>query len=199
MKVKNILYITDDYLYLKNKKNKDIIKYKVSKNIIESGKIVNISKFNKLYEKMLSDNHLNNTLFGETIKIIVTPNYKSADITLLKNIFNCFNYRKVIVDYITKNYKLNDNNCYINIISNTIFITMLNEYKKINTITILSSNFKNTLDLCKYIKYIVLDKEIYLLGSGELLTEIFNLFEDTFSNKTFIFSNHDTYILTKFI
>mgnify|MGYP004568447807 FL=1 len=199
MKMKNILYITDDYLYLKNKKNKDIIKYKVSKNIIESGKIVNIIKFNKLYEKMLSDNHLNNTLFGETIKIIVTPNYKSADITLLKNIFNCFNYRKVIVDYITKNYKLNDNNCYINIISNTIFITMLNEYKKINTITILSSNFKNTLDLCKYIKYIVLDKEIYLLGSGELLTEIFNLFEDTFSNKTFIFSNHDTYILTKFI
>lgn len=199
MKMKNILYITDDYLYLKNKKNKDIIKYKVSKNIIESGKIVNIIKFNKLYEKMLSDNHLNNTLFGETIKIIVTPNYKSADITLLKNIFNCFNYRKVIVDYITKNYKLNDNNCYINIISNTIFITMLNEYKKINTITILSSNFKNTLDLCKYIKYIVLDRELYLLGSGELLTEIFNLFEDTFSNKTFIFSNHDTYILTKFI
>ena len=135
MKMKNILYITDDYLYLKNKKNKDIIKYKVSKNIIESGKIVNIIKFNKLYEKMLSDNHLNNTLFGETIKIIVTPNYKSADITLLKNIFNCFNYRKVIVDYITKNYKLNDNNCYINIISNTIFITMLNEYKKINKIT----------------------------------------------------------------
>lgn len=199
MKMKNILYITDDYLYLKNKKNKDIIKYKVSKNIIESGKIVNISKFNKLYEKMLSDNHLNNSLFGETIKIIVTPNYKSADITLLKNIFNCFNYRKVIVDYITKNYKLNDNNCYINIISNTIFITMLNEYKKINTITILSSNFKNTLDLCKYIKYIVLDRELYLLGSGELLTEIFNLFEDTFGNKTFIFSNHDTYILTKFI
>lgn len=199
MKMKNILYITDDYIYLKNKKNKDIIKYKVSKNIIESGKIVNIIKFNKLYEKMLSDNHLNNTLFGETIKIIVTPNYKSADITLLKNIFNCFNYRKVIVDYITKNYKLNDNNCYINIISNTIFITTLNEYKKINTITILSSNFKNTLDLCKYIKYIVLDRELYLLGSGELLTEIFNLFEDTFSNKTFIFSNHDTYILTKFI
>ena len=199
MKMKNILYITDDYIYLKNKKNKDIIKYKVSKNIIESGKIVNIIKFNKLYEKMLSDNHLNNTLFGETIKIIVTPNYKSADITLLKNIFNCFNYRKVIVDYITKNYTLNDNNCYINIISNTIFITMLNEYKKINTITILSSNFKNTLDLCKYIKYIVLDRELYLLGSGELLTEIFNLFEDTFSNKTFIFSNHDTYILTKFI
>ncbi len=199
MKFKNILYLTDDYIYLKNKKQEEIIKFKISKNVISSGKIINVAKFNKLYEKLLADNHLNNSLFGETIKVIVTPNYKSSDILFLKNIFNCFNYRKVIVDYINKCYKLNDSNTYINVLDNTVFITYLNEYKKLNSITVTKDMFKNTFDLLKYIKYVVDNKEIYLLGYGELLEEIFNNFEDIHGNKTYLYSDHETYIIKKFL
>ena len=42
MKYNNILHITDDCLYLKSKKQKDIIKYKLSKNIVYGGRISNI-------------------------------------------------------------------------------------------------------------------------------------------------------------
>ena len=69
MKINNIVYLTDDYVYLKHKKNNNIIKYKLNKNIVEAGKIANQPKFIKSYEQLLNINHLNNSLFGETIKI----------------------------------------------------------------------------------------------------------------------------------
>ena len=50
MKYNNILHITDDCLYLKSKKQKDIIKYKLSKNIVYGGRISNIKKFMKSFE-----------------------------------------------------------------------------------------------------------------------------------------------------
>ena len=47
MKFNNILHITDDYLYFKNKKNKEIIKYKLPDRTIYVGKISNTKKFIK--------------------------------------------------------------------------------------------------------------------------------------------------------
>ena len=87
MKVNNVLYIGDNVLYLKSKKGSNIIKYKVSKGILNNGKIVNYIKFNKMYDKFLNDYKLNNKLLGETIRIIVNSNYSLMDINNLKNIF----------------------------------------------------------------------------------------------------------------
>ena len=84
MKYNNILHITDDCLYLKSKKQKDIIKYKLSKNIVYGGRISNIKKFMKSFEKLLSENHLNNSLFGETIKVVVASNYTPAVLSYLE-------------------------------------------------------------------------------------------------------------------
>lgn len=194
MKYNYVLHITDDYLYLK-KKDK-VIKYKLGKDVIYGGKIANINKFMKSLEKLLSENHLNNSLFGEKIKIIVASNYTPADITFLKNIINCFNYRKISIDKELKYYKLNSTNSYVNVFDNYLNITFLDEYKKVNNIYIETKCFLNNDDLMSYINYILGEKEVYLLGSGNLINEIFSNFENQFNKKTYIFKNFETYIIT---
>ena len=195
MKFNNILHITDDYLYLKAKKHKNIIKQKLALNTVYGGKIYNIKKFMKIFEKLLNENHLNNSLFGETIKIIVSSNYTPADITFLKNIMTCFNYRKIVIEKELNYYKLNDKNTYINIFDNYFNVTFLDEYKKINNIYMETKSFYNNEDILNYINYITKDKEVCLLGSGDLLKEVFANLENKFDKKTYIFSNHETLII----
>ena len=190
MKVNNVLY-------LKSKKDNNIIKYKVSKGILNNGKIVNYIKFNKMYDKFLNDYKLNNKLLGETIRIIVNSNYSLMDINNLKNIFSFFNYRKVIVDLETKYYKLNKDKVYLNIFDNYSTLTYLDEYKKTNNIFITRNMFFTEDDYLKYIKYVVKDKELYLLGEGSLLDVTFKKFENLFNNKTYIFSDADTYLIKR--
>ena len=45
MKVNNILYLNDDMIYLKIRKQNKTIKYKIYKQIIINGKIYRIDKF----------------------------------------------------------------------------------------------------------------------------------------------------------
>ena len=194
-KLNNVLYLTDDYIYLKNKKKDKLIKYKINSGIIEYGKIYNIDKFIKVYEKILKDNNLNNNLLGDTIKIIVSPNYTPADITLLKKLFERFNYRKIVVDNEIKTYKLNNNNCYLNVFDNFMNLSFIDEYKKINSFTIYNNYFLTIDKLLSSIKDRIQNKEIILLGHGEFLQKIFEYFENKYDNKTYIFTNFETYLI----
>ncbi len=194
-KLNNVLYLTDDYIYLKNKKKDKLIKYKINSGIIEYGKIYNIDKFIKVYEKILKDNNLNNNLLGDTIKIIVSPNYTPADITLLKKLFERFNYRKIVVDNEIKTYKLNNNNCYLNVFDNFMNLSFIDEYKKINSFTIYNNYFPTIDKLLSSIKDKIQNKEIILLGHGEFLQKIFEYFENKYDNKTYIFTNFETYLI----
>ena len=119
------------------------------------------------------------------------------DINNLKNIFSFFNYRKVIVDLETKYYKLNKDKVYLNIFDNYSTLTYLDEYKKTNNIFITRNMFFTEDDYLKYIKYVVKDKELYLLGEGSLLDVTFKKFENLFNNKTYIFSDADTYLIKR--
>ncbi len=195
-KVNNIVYLTDETIYLKTK-HKNIIKQNVNKNIIIEGKIANIEKFIKIYENMLTQNNLNNNLFGDTIKIVTRPNYTYADITLLKSIFEKFNYRKIMFENEIKFYKLGNNNAYLNIFDSYIILTYIDEYKKNNSIVIPANFFENIKDLLQYIKNKVKNKEIFIIGKGELMKEIFSLFENIFENKTYIYANNETYLIEK--
>lgn len=196
MKKWEILYLTDDYIFYK--KNGKIYEMNLEKGIIYGNKICNLSKFIKTYEKFLDINNLNNSLFGSNLKVIVEMNYNDADITLLKNLFTKFNYKKVVVDKIVKCFKLTKENSYLNINDNYLSITYLNEFNKITNICIETKCFKNTNDLMEYINYITLDKELYLLGTGTILEDIFSLFEDKFKKKVFLYHNAKTYVISKF-
>ena len=197
MKTNNIVYLTDEYIYLKNKKKKDIIRYNINDGIISGGKISNIKNFIKTYEKLLNEFHLNNSLFGDAIKIIVLPSYLPSEINMLKNIFMVFNYRKIIIEKELKYFKLSNNNAYINVYNNYISISYLDEFKKINNLYFEPKLFKNEQDLIQYLKYILNSKEIYLLGNGNLLNTIFSDLENKTGLKTYLYSYHETYILDK--
>ena len=194
-KVNNIIYITDDCIYLKNKKRNLFIKSNINKGIIECNKIYNIEKFIKSYEKILKDNNLNNNLIGDTIKIIVTPNYYPSDIFMLKKIFEKFNYRKIIVENEIKTYKLNNTNSYLNIFDNYLFVTYLDEYQKIKSFVINNNYYLDINCLIKTIKDRINNKDILIIGHGKLLQDIFNKYESTYNNKTYLYSNYDTYVI----
>ena len=197
MKVNNILYLTDSYLYLRRTKNTEIIKETIPKHLVKEGKITSITKFLKFYEKLLTKNNLNRSLFGENIKIIVGPNYSNADISTLKNLFNQLNYRKIVIEIESKYYKLNQKNAILNVFDSYAYLTYIDDFKEQKTITISNNMFKNNQDLMAYIKYIIEDKTLYLLGYGEVINDIFNHFENRFTNETFLYFNHDIYLISQ--
>lgn len=197
MKVHNILYLTDNYIYLRNIKSNKDYKKKISKGIIINTKLANINKFNMFYNKFLNEFKLNKNLFGETIKIIVNPMYTAADINILKNIFLAFNYRKVLVDYETKYYKLNSNNAYLNIRENIASLSYQDEYRKTQNILIPEQFFFSSSDFLAYIKYQIKDRDLYLLGTGDLYEEVEKNFEAKYFNKTYIFSNNEYYFISQ--
>ncbi len=195
MKVNNLLYMTDDTIYLKNKKQKNIIKHKINKNIIKYGKIYNIAKFIKEYNLFLNKYHLNNNLFGDTIKIIINPLYSPADITFLKTIMEKLNYRRIIFENEIKRYKLNNEKAYLNIQDNYLFLGYIDEYKKVNSLFIPSDFFATFSDLLNYIKSKIKEKDLYLIGKCERVDEIFAVFENKYHNKTYLFTDHELYLL----
>ena len=165
MKFNNLIYLTDEAIYLKNKKQKNIIKFKITKGIIKYGKVYHVDKFLKSYSKLLNDFHLNNNLFGDTIKVIINSTYTPADIFFLKTILEKFNYRKIVFEQETKLYKLNN------------------------------SFFPNFDDLLNYIKSKIENKELYLIGNGDKISEILEKFEEKYQNGTYIYSDNEFYLL----
>lgn len=194
MKVRNIVYLTDEVIYIKNNKLNEIIKSKIKKGIIKNGRVINKDKFINAFTKIINDNKINNNIFGSTIKIIVNSSYSSIDINNLKEIFTYLNYRKVLIDYESKYYKLKNNNVYLSIYDNYVYLYYLDEYKKVISILIPRNMFVSKEDFYLYIKYRVKNREIMILGSGELLEDFFNEFEEKYHNKTFMFSDNETHI-----
>ena len=195
MQINNLLYLTDEYIYLKNRKLTNVIKYKINKNIILYGKIYNIDKFIKTFNKLLSEKHLNNNLFGDTLKVIINPSYTPADITLLKTVLDKFNYRRIIFENEIKRYKLNDSNAYLNVFNSYQILSFIDEYHKTKSYLIPANFFNNTTDLLKYIKNKIGKKDLYLIGISDNLSQIFTDFEKIHSNLTYLYTDHELYVL----
>ena len=192
---KNIIYLTDDYIYLAKTKDKQITKLALPKNLVLNGRVANINKFIEKVEKIIKENNLNSNIFGDKIKIIVSPKYTSADITLLKNIFTKLNFRKIIIDLETKYYKLNKENAWLNIFNNYMILAYINKYEKLETFLIETNFFSLNKELFSFIKNKIDNKELYLLGNGSKLEEIFQDFEKEYGNKTYLFNNHEYYLM----
>lgn len=194
-KVNNIAYLTDETIYFKNVKTNKIIKQKINKNIIINGKVANIDKFMNVFDKILKDNNINNNIFGDTIKIIVNPTYTNSDNYLIKNLLEKFNFRKVFIENEIKNYKLNKENCYLNINNEYILMSYINEYQKIENYIIPNNFFNDEKSLFDYIKQKIKNKVIYLIGTGEKLNMFFNNFEQDYGNSTYLINESDIYLL----
>ena len=120
--IKNIIYLTDNAIYLYDYKNDKIIKNKINKNIIHLGKIADIDKFIKIMEQIIYDNKLNTGILKKDITIIVNPFYTSLDKIVLKNIFMQLNFAKLNIILEDKIINLNKDIAYINILPNILII-----------------------------------------------------------------------------
>lgn len=192
MKKTNILYITDIIIYYKKD---SIIKYPINKGIVINSKIGNIKKFNKVLGDLLTNNNLNNTLFGNKIKVIINNTWTKADMEIIKNVLINYNYRRIEFEYDHKYYHLNNQNAYLNVLDDYILLTIINDYHKIKTILINNDIFDNIVDKMDYISKMIGNKELFILGYGEDLITIFNSFEEKYKNNTYLFSNNESYLL----
>ena len=193
MKKKNILLLTDDYLYLKH--NSIIIKNVIEKNIVKNGKIANVEKFLISFTKFIKKNKLNNSLFGDNIVVIINNTWTNSDIYVFKYLFSNLNYRKIEFVYDYSYYNLKSNNAYLEIRDNYMIINYFNDYKKIETIMITNNMFNNLDDKMSYIANLINKRELYILGSGDEMHKFYNIFEDKYNIETYIYSNNETYIL----
>lgn len=196
---KNILYLTDEYLYLYNKKVDKMIKVTMPKGVVINGYVANINKFIAKFESILKEYNLNNGLIGDKIKIVVHPKYTSANITLLKNIFEKFNYRNIIIESEAKYYKLNDKNAWINANNKYLILTYINEFKRVETRFIEGDFFSDIDSLFHYIKTQVQEKELFLIGTGSIYDSFLSSFEEKYNNKTYTFKENEFYLLQNLV
>ncbi len=193
---KNIVYLTDEYLYLYNKKKDNIYKVAMPKNVIINGYVANINKFITKYSSILKEYNLNNGLIGEKIRIIVHPKYTPADITLLKSIFEKFNYRKITIENEVKYYKMEEKKAWIHVNNAYLLLTFFNEYHRIENILVEKNFFNSKEEVFQYIKSKIKDKDLYLIGDGPLLDEFYECFEEKFGNKTYTFHDSENYLFS---
>lgn len=55
--------------------------------------------------------------------------------------------------------------------------------------------FPNFDDLLNYIKSKIENKELYLIGNGDKISEILEKFEEKYQNGTYIYSDNEFYLL----
>lgn len=196
---KNILYLTDEYLYLYNKKMNKMVKCTMPKGVIINGYVANINKFITKFEGILKEYNLNNGFIGDKIRIIVHPKYTAANITLLKNIFEKFNYRNISIENEVKYYKLNDKNAWINANNKYLILTYINEFKRVETKFIEGDFFSDMDSLFHYLKTQIHEKELFLIGTGSIYDAILSSFEEKYKNKTYTFKESEFYLLQNLV
>ena len=76
-----------------------------------------------------------------------------------------------------------------------MFVTYLDEYQKIKSFVINNNYYLDINCLIKTIKDRINNKDILIIGHGKLLQDIFNKYESTYNNKTYLYSNYDTYVI----
>ena len=204
VKIKNNLYLTDEYLYVGNKKKQTVTKFSLPKNIVINGKVANIDKFINVLEKIVKENNLNNSLIGDNIKIIVSPKYSNAEITLLKNIFEKLNFRKIIIEHESKYYKLNQNKAYLNILNGYSTLCFINDYAKKEIYLIpedffIFKNLDNLDFFQEFVKNKIANRDLYLIGNGKNLVSFYQTFEQKYQNITYLYANSKTFIMDNVI
>lgn len=193
----NILYITDTNLYLYNYKKKQKFSFKIPAKIIKNGRIVNYKEFIKSFSNIATKISLNQALFGEKIRIIVSPAYHNIDLIVLKNIFNYLNFKKIKIDYEVKYYKLDNKNIWFNLQEKYLIVGYLNEYKITEFFLVENNLFKNDRDLYRYLKYIAKNRDIFLIGNEKKVGAFYKIFERLYQNKTYMFNNCEYYLIDK--
>lgn len=185
--MKNIMYLVDNYVFFYYKGN--CIKSKID-NVLKNGKIANIKKFNEQFKRILNDNHINISIFGATIKVIVNPSYTNADVEVLKNVLENLGFNKISVINEIRLYKLNKHNAYLNYNNEYALLTFINIYEK-KEFYIIEKSIFNAKELKKFTKSKIHDKDLLVFGLNNTIDE----FVENYGNNCYHFYNDETYLI----
>ncbi len=199
MMKKQVLYLTDNWIYFYNYKVEKKYKASLPKGIVKNGKIADIEKFIIKYETILKENHLNGSILGDKLLIFVHMKYTKADIALLKSVFEKMNYRDIRVVYEDKFYDLNNDNVWINYNEGYLLLSYMNEASRIKSFLIEENFFDEEREMYEFIKRKVGVRDIYVIGNNKKIDKFYKEFELLFKNNTYIFTDSETYLLNHLI
>lgn len=186
--MKNIMYLVDNYIFYYNHNN--CIKYKLDNNILKNGKVANIKLFIKQFKELLSKNHINLGVFGQSIMVVVNPCYTEADIEVLKNILENLGFHNISFINEIRLYKLNKNNAYLNYNNDYSLLTIINKYNK-KEFYLIEREFFLENQFIKFIKSKIKNKDLLVFGLYLNIDE----FVKNFGNNCYHFSNDETYLI----
>lgn len=196
--MKNVLYLVDDNILFFSKKFKKILKYKINNKALKNGKIANTKLFITSYKKFLNTYKLNNNIFGDTLTIIVNPEYTKVDIDIITNVFASLNYRKTNIVNEIKLYKLNGENAYLNYNQNYMILLYQDEFKE-KKVFLIEQNFFTVEELIKFIKQKISNRNIFCFGLNKDIDEFIKKLETNSQNTGYHFANDESYIIDLFL
>ncbi len=183
-----IMYLVDNFIYLYYKN--ELINYKVNKNILNNGKIVNPNRFIKSLSFLFKKNKVNKTLFNQNALIIVNYIFNKSDKYIMNNILNELSINKV--NYLSDYELLNKESYLIINNSNLFFITNSNKfYIELNDLV----NYELAIKLIKK----ELKKEIILIGNNDYLNKIHQFIEKKYNKSCYLIDEYKQFIINKAI
>ena len=196
--MKNVLYLVDDYILYYSKKLKKLLKYKLPTKTLRNGKIANTKLFISSYKKFLTTHKLNNNLLGDTLTVIVNPDYTKVEIDILTNVFLSLSYRKINIVNEIKLYKLNSNNAYLNYNDQYLILTYQDEFKEKNVYLIDQKLGSNEL-LINLINSKLKNRNIMGFGLNKDLAAFLKRLESNSLNTGYYFANNESYLIDIFL
>jgi hypothetical protein len=189
VKIRYIIYINNNKIYLFDKKTNKL--YKENFESLQNDEITNYTKFNFEFNKFIKTNHIKISIFGYRISFIKNIRLSNLQINIYKNILN--NYFKNINFIDIENLlKTTKNTVIANITSNYIDYYYQKEMLRID-------NKIFNMDEINIFNYLINEiykpKKIILIGNKENISKICNKLNQKYKIKCFYAENFETYII----
>lgn len=186
--MENILFL-DDFINYYDRKNNIIINFKPYKKTLKKGIIQDSQKFLKSFNNLKKIYKLTDSIFNDSIILIINSNYSVDDKHKIKEILEELNYKNIKIKNEIEFLKINKNNIYINYNESYINIYYLENNKiKINNY---ENNFVNKSLVINIIKKI---NKKNVIVFGKQYKEIIKILEKSNINYYYYEDNNNLYI-----
>lgn len=189
----NILYL-DDYINLYSNKLKKIIVEKPYKYTLCNGRVINAEKFRKKFIKIKDNYKLNNNLLNDNILVIINSSIKDVDKSILKEVLEELNYKKIEFINELDIIRLNKNNIFINYNESYFNIYQVEHNGNIKS-SLYDNNYVNRKLILKIIELLSIKEVIF---TGKNYKELLNLLRESKYNY-YYFEENDNLLIKKYI
>ena len=173
----HIIKLTDNNIYLYNKKKKKLITEPISSNIIKDCKIYNVKKIIKTLEEVIKRNKMNDGILKTNLKILINETITPAEKFTLEHVLS----RLINVKYelISEESLINDKDILIMWSDNIYY-----QKSKANINEVKKSTFS-------------IKKEIILVGMSDNFEKNKEILERVFKINIFEYENSDTILFER--